>query len=467
MARIESSNTLVGKSVTRVDGTVDKIVGLLTGGYKMQHGTKLSTRNLTKVKGKFVEIAKTDIRQLEPQEGYVIVKPAGAPASAPTSHVSPKHDTAPASTGRVPRAPVKAELVDLTEIDEGVVSQVIAIAKTEIAKALAVVFVNPVDVACSAEFSEDAIALKMGLSFTLSEVEQEEPASRTVHADIEPKYQRYVTKVPASLKKAKGFEEIEAGLIVIELKGEAEFLFLGVDADKKAVLVNMENGKLRRVELAKFIEQYELAWVIDSSATEVPEEEVEEEVEEEDADESGNDDEDDEDNDGEEDVAYGNIDAAVCKRLELKTSALAAIADDIAEMFTVPASVVVPGLLFAEDEDEQNTWILHGVDADGKIILKSEGSAAGKGVRKTNLKNLEDKYSLVAVDDTSEDDEQMTAGHIDFTDDDNESGEGESEYEDMSDDELRDAVVSAGQAKPSVAAKMSRDEMLELLTEAE
>jgi hypothetical protein len=137
------------------------------------------------------------------------------------------------------------------------------------------------------------------------------------------------------------------------------------------------------------------------------------------------------------------------------------------EHFSGPRTYQAEDTYDYEDEDEQNTWILHGVDADGKIVLKSEGSAAGKGVRKTNLKNLEDKYSLVAVDDTSEDDEQMTAGHIDFTDDDNESGEGESEYEDMSDDELRDAVVSAGQAKPSVAAKMSRDEMLELLTEAE
>ena len=74
MARIESSQALVGKTVTRIDGSTDKIVGLLAGGYKMAEGRKLSARNLTKVKNKFVEIEKTDIRLLEEQEGYVLVK---------------------------------------------------------------------------------------------------------------------------------------------------------------------------------------------------------------------------------------------------------------------------------------------------------------------------------------------------------------------------------------------------------
>ena len=74
MARIESSETLVGKLVTRLNGERVKIVDLLAGGYKMAEGRKLSARNLTKVKGKFVEIEKTDIRLLDPQDGYVLVK---------------------------------------------------------------------------------------------------------------------------------------------------------------------------------------------------------------------------------------------------------------------------------------------------------------------------------------------------------------------------------------------------------
>jgi hypothetical protein len=78
MARIESSQALVGKTVTRIDGSTDKIVGLLAGGYKMAEGRKLSARNLTKVKNKFVEIEKTDIRLLDPQEGYVLVKKEAA-----------------------------------------------------------------------------------------------------------------------------------------------------------------------------------------------------------------------------------------------------------------------------------------------------------------------------------------------------------------------------------------------------
>lgn len=89
MARIESSSTLIGKKVTRLDGTVSKITGLLTGGYKMETGTKLSTRNLVRQGGKFVEIVKTDIRQLVPHEGYVSLV-AGTSNPKPTQ---PAHTT--------------------------------------------------------------------------------------------------------------------------------------------------------------------------------------------------------------------------------------------------------------------------------------------------------------------------------------------------------------------------------------
>jgi hypothetical protein len=74
MARINSSEALVGKTVTRVDGSRVKIAGTLVGGYKMAEGRKLLARNLTKANGKFIEIEKTDIRMLEEQDGYVRVK---------------------------------------------------------------------------------------------------------------------------------------------------------------------------------------------------------------------------------------------------------------------------------------------------------------------------------------------------------------------------------------------------------
>ena len=86
MARIESSSTLVGKKVTRIDGTVSKIVDLLIGGYKMDVGSKLLARNLVKQGGKFIEIAKTDIRMLVPHEGYVtLVAGQSAPVSTPAN----------------------------------------------------------------------------------------------------------------------------------------------------------------------------------------------------------------------------------------------------------------------------------------------------------------------------------------------------------------------------------------------
>ena len=96
MARIESSQALVGKTVTRIDGSTDKIVGLLAGGYKMAEGRKLSARNLTKVKNKFVEIEKTDVRLLEEHEGYVLVKKeAGAVKPASDKPASDKPDDKP------------------------------------------------------------------------------------------------------------------------------------------------------------------------------------------------------------------------------------------------------------------------------------------------------------------------------------------------------------------------------------
>ena len=103
MARIESSSTLIGKKVTRLDGTVSKITGLLTGGYKMETGTKLSTRNLVRQGGKFIEIVKTDIRQLVPHEGYVSLV-AGASNSAPVQHIPAAVEPAAAPESATPQA---------------------------------------------------------------------------------------------------------------------------------------------------------------------------------------------------------------------------------------------------------------------------------------------------------------------------------------------------------------------------
>ena len=103
MARIESSSTLIGKKVTRLDGTVSKITGLLTGGYKMETGTKLSTRNLVRQGGKFIEIVKTDIRQLVPHEGYVSLV-AGASNSAPVQQIPAAVEPAAAPESTTPQA---------------------------------------------------------------------------------------------------------------------------------------------------------------------------------------------------------------------------------------------------------------------------------------------------------------------------------------------------------------------------
>jgi hypothetical protein len=62
----------------------------------MAEGRKLLARNLTKVKGKFVEIEKTDIRLLDPQDGYVLVKKeAGAVKPASDKPASDKPDDKP------------------------------------------------------------------------------------------------------------------------------------------------------------------------------------------------------------------------------------------------------------------------------------------------------------------------------------------------------------------------------------
>lgn len=103
MARIESSSTLIGKKVTRLDGTVSKITGLLTGGYKMETGTKLSTRNLVRQGGKFIEIVKTDIRQLVPHEGYVSLV-AGTSNSAPVQQTPAVVEPAAAPESITPQA---------------------------------------------------------------------------------------------------------------------------------------------------------------------------------------------------------------------------------------------------------------------------------------------------------------------------------------------------------------------------
>ena len=476
MARIESSQALVGKTVTRIDGSTDKIVGLLAGGYKMAEGRKLSARNLTKVKGKFVEIEKTDIRLLEEHEGYVLVKKEAASGKSDDKKPSVKpSDKKPAGksddkktggTRRVVQKPM------IAAVDETIAGDVLSAVKTAIASALSHMFGNDMDVSAECEFNASRIVVTSAIDFVLPKPEPKAVASglperyAELADEVNAPSKHYEQVVPKAL--VKKFEGLVVGSVLTLGEDGTEFIFLGFNAETKEVfLLNTETGKKRRLAADKFAAT--AALVDDDQDEEFEETSDEDEEFEEDEDEDDGDDEDeepeDEDEDDDEDEgddedeeseddAYqlGPIDSAIMKRLDLKSDSLSAVAKTLSEEWEgdeSAAASIIPGVLV--DSEDGDTYILHGVNAEGKVILKLLGAADDKGVRKTTVAQLCSKYTPVPASEEESDAEHDEDGAADFSD--------------MSEAELRDEVLARGLTTPRKAEAMDADDLIALLSE--
>ena len=481
MARIESSQALVGKTVTRIDGSTDKIVGLLAGGYKMAEGRKLSARNLTKVKNKFVEIEKTDVRLLEEHEGYVLVKkeassgksddkkPSGKPDDKKPSGKSDDKKTG--GTRRVVQKPV------IAAVDETTAGDVLSAVKTAIASALSHLFGNDMDVSAECEFNASRIVVTSAIDFVLPKPEPKAVASGLPEryaelADaVNAPSKHYEQVVPKAL--VKKFEGLVVGSVLTLGEDDIEFIFLGFNAETKEVfLLNTETGKKRRLAADKFAataalvgddqdDEFEETSDEDeefeedeASEDEGDDEDEESEDEGEDEDEDEDEDEGDDEDDESEDDAYqlGPIDSAIMKRLDLKSDSLSAVAKALSEEWEgdeSTAASIIPGVLV--DSEDGDTYILHGVNAEGKVILKLLGAAEDKGVRKTTVAQLCSKYTPVPASEEETDAEHDEDGAADFSD--------------MSEDELRDEVLARGLTTPRKAESMDADDLIALLSE--
>ena len=475
MARIESSQALVGKTVTRIDGSTDKIVGLLAGGYKMAEGRKLSARNLTKVKNKFVEIEKTDVRLLEEHEGYVLVKKEASsgksddkkPSGKPNDDKKPSGKSSDAKktggTRRVVQKPV------IAAVDETTAGDVLSAVKTAIASALSHLFGNDMDVSAECEFNASRIVVTSAIDFVLPK-----PEPKAVSSGLPERYAEladavnapskyYEQVVPKSL--AKKFEGLVVGSVMTLGEDSIEFLFLGFNAETKEVfLLNTETGKKRRLAADKFATLAALVSEDDQDEEfededgEDEESEDEESEDEDDEDDEESEDEDDEDEDDEdeesEDDAYqlGPIDSAIMKRLNLKSDSLSAVAKALSEEWEgdeSTAASIIPGVLV--DSEDGDTYILHGVNAEGKVILKLLGAADDKGVRKTTVAQLCSKYTPVPASEEETDAEHDEDEATDFSD--------------LSEDELREEVLARGLTTPRKAEAMDADDLIALLSE--
>ena len=460
MARIESSQALVGKTVTRIDGSTDKIVGLLAGGYKMAEGRKLSARNLTKVKNKFVEIEKTDVRLLEEQEGYVLVKKEASSGKSDDKKPAGKSDDKKTGgTRRVVQKPM------IAAVDETIAGDVLSAVKTAIASALSHLFGNDMDISAECEFNASRIVVTSAIDFVLPK-----PEPKAVSSGLPERYAELADEVNAPSKHyeqvvpkalVKKFEGLVVGSVLTLGEDDIEFIFLGFNAETKEVfLLNTETGKKRRLTADKFAATAALVgddqddeFEETSDEDEEFEEDEESEDEGDDEDEESEDEGDDEDDESEDDAyQLGPIDSAIMKRLDLKSDSLSAVAKALSEEWEgdeSTAASIIPGVLV--DSEDGDTYILHGVNAEGKVILKLLGAAEDKGVRKTTVAQLCSKYTPVPASEEETDAEHDEDGAADFSD--------------MSEDELRDEVLARGLTTPRKAESMDADDLIALLSE--
>lgn len=502
MARIETSTNLVGKSITLIDGTKAKIIDAIASGYKTDKSTKrVSTRCVVKKGSGFAEIAKLPMSQLtDTGEGYVELKAAvtKAPVKAAAKTTAakttakaktPAKETKPVRTKRNAKAEAPAEPVARVRRKKSVAESV---ALTKVTEAFTVSLAervydllkdndvlkfdadnvtpisNDVEVTYDVEFAEpNKIHMTFGLSYALPADEPEAAAEMddAVIARAAKKVGKTVgKKLAVAIKKAFGMstDEFQPG-VVLSLN-DAQFVYCGPSKDDAdtAYLYSSDSDKFRAVSSVN-LAKYSI----------VEEDEEEEEEEELDEDEDF-DDEEEEELDGEEeeaededapadDAEYSYYSVTKEHLAQISKSVGAKYHDKMATMWGVDADVLVPGLVLTDGE---TTFAYVGFNAKGGLVVIDIEDGELMVYKKADVDTLSDFAAVLdnddaeSADDTDEEEaEEEEDGNDDFDFDD----APESDFADLSHDELIDKVVELGLAKPRKAANMSEDDLRELL----
>lgn len=521
MARIETSTNLVGKTITLLDGTKAKIENAIASGYQHDKGTKrIPTRCVVKKGSGFAEIEKMSMTLLnDTGEGYVELKPA-AKTTAKTTKAAKAPAKTPAKTARTsksaeprtrkskseksadfqklskgiiegkttrrskaasvevdePRTRVRrkkaaaAAPVMIQSVDEGFATAVAlrifeAVQNSDLLK-LNTDGVTPIendaDLKYSVEFAEpNMIHVTLGIEYAMPqpepEAESEAELDDAVIARAAKKVGKTVgKKLATAIKKAFGLpvDEFLPGTVLS--LNEAQFVYCGPSKDDAdtAYLYSPETDKFRPVTSVN-LSKYELV---------MDDEEAEDEEDE----------EEDEDNGASEDE-FTYVSVTKEHLADISKSVTAKYHQKMADMWGVDADVLVPGLVLSDGE---TTFAYVGFNSKGAlVVIDVEDEDMDLMIyKKSDVDTLTDFAAVVDGAEPADDDAEDEEGEeeeeegddeeeeeedgdddFDFSDDDTE------DFSDLSHDELVDKVTELGLAKPRAAAKMTEEDLRELL----
>lgn len=274
MSKVQTNSGLVNAKVTRLDGTVTKIVDVSSRSYKMAEGRAIAPKNLIKQGRMLVEIEST-AGVTDSGLGYAVLPKETKKKTETKVKTESKSETKqPKQKPRRVREEeqeedLQVERKEIRGFDHATVTELRSTIELAVRSALSQHYSNFDALRLGMEMTSpenptNVVGMKANISFNFS---IEKPASESLSDETiaatspgmwekiaEKDLNGYYTKIKALLDLEE--EELEIGARLVHEDGSV-YLFAGVSADRKAFVLQDEDGEPVTIRLSAF-EEYDL-----------------------------------------------------------------------------------------------------------------------------------------------------------------------------------------------------------------
>lgn len=294
MSKVQTNSGLVNAKVTRLDGTVTKIVDVSSRSYKMAEGRAIAPKNLVKQGRMLVEIENT-AGVTDSGLGYAVL-PKETKKKTETK-VKPESKSETKQPKQKPRRvreeeheeeDLQVERKEIRGFDHATVTELRSTIELAVRSALSQHYSNFDALRLGMEMTSpenptNVVGMKANISFNFS---IEKPAAESLSDETiaatspgmwekiaEKDLKGYYTKIKALLDLEE--EELEIGARLVHEDGSV-YLFAGVSADRKAFVLQDEDGEPVTISLSAF-EEYDLDLTTPEDASDEDELDLDEE----------------------------------------------------------------------------------------------------------------------------------------------------------------------------------------------
>lgn len=275
MSKVQTNSGLVNAKVTRLDGTVTKIVDVSSRSYKMAEGRAIAPKNLVKQGRMLVEIENT-AGVTDSGLGYAVLPKETKKKTETKVKTESKSETKqPKQKPRRVREEeheeedLQVERKEIRGFDHATVTELRSTIELAVRSALSQHYSNFDALRLGMEMTSpenptNVVGMKANISFNFS---IEKPAAESLSDETiaatspgmwekiaEKDLNGYYTKIKALLDLEE--EELEIGARLVHEDGSV-YLFAGVSADRKAFVLQDEDGEPVTIRLSAF-EEYDL-----------------------------------------------------------------------------------------------------------------------------------------------------------------------------------------------------------------